>query len=82
MRLLALSALVWPFLVLMGCGSPQPQVEVKPEANARAETTLRMIERVPPADRRAMVDKAPALRKSLEDATDPDLKSRIAALGL
>lgn len=77
--------------ILAGCGSDEtgsaPVVRVSAEqrakdVNASAEGTVKWLEGLPPAERQAALARAPQIQASLKDATDPALKSRIAAMGL
>lgn len=86
----ALSALVIG-AGLVGCGDSgigsAPVVKVTPEQrakdlDARAESTVKWLEGLPPADRQAAIRRTPQIAASLKQANDPALKARIAALGV
>jgi hypothetical protein len=76
---------------IVGCGDNEigsaPVVKVTPEQrakdlNATAESTVKWLEGMSPADRQAAIKRSPQVASSLKDASDPALKGRIAALGV
>ena len=76
---------------ITGCGKDDigaaPVVKVSAEQraqdiNAEAEQTVTWLEGLPATDRQAALGRAPQIVSTLKEATDPALKSRIAALGL
>lgn len=76
---------------LFGCGSDEngsaPVVKVTPEQRAKdldseAESAVTWLEGMSPVDRQSAFTKSPQIATTLKGASDPALKSRIAALGL
>lgn len=88
-QILALVGLVLG-TTLVGCGADEngaaPVVKVSAdqralEANAKAESTTKWLEGMP-AEKRQDAARTPQVVEALKGATDPTLKTRIAALGL
>lgn len=52
------------------------------DVNAKAEKTVAWLEKMPADERQAAANRSPQIKSSLDDATDPALKTRIEALGL
>jgi len=78
-------------MALAGCGDSEvgaaPVVKVTPEqrakdVNDKAESTVKWLEGIAPADRQAAIGRAPQISASLKEATDPAIQARISALGI
>jgi hypothetical protein len=85
------AALILGAAFLTGCGKDEigdaPVVNVSAEqrakdVNTEAEQTVTWLEGLPAADRQAAIARAPQIKSSLKEATDPAIKTRVAALGI
>lgn len=78
-------------VIASGCAESEigsaPVVKVTPEQrakdmNAKAESTVKWLESLPPAERQAAIGRTPQIAASLKAVADPALKARIDALGV